>query len=92
MISVWIRRHATKDIECIHVKRGTRICVHTFYPDSLTQEGSDFPLAGISLQYKCGHLILQNEHRLKSPARTTIIDLEYFSPEWQGCSVFVKFR
>ena len=62
----------------------------TFFPDAVGREVSDFPLVGVTVGCKWqGHFFLANAHKEKwiiSDTQTAEVDLEYFSPEWRGCS------
>jgi hypothetical protein len=61
-----------------------------FYPDAVDRISSDYPLAGVTVGCKWqGHFVLASEHREKwvlSGTRMADIDLEFFSPEWRGCT------
>ncbi len=60
------------------------------FPDGVDRVSSDFPLAGVTIGCKWqGHFVLASEHREKwvlSNTRVADIDLEFFSPEWRGCT------
>ena len=62
----------------------------TLFPDAVNRDVSDFPLVGITIGCKWqGHFVLAHAHREKwilSSTRTAEIDLDYFGPEWRGCS------
>jgi hypothetical protein len=61
-----------------------------FFPDGVGRSTSDFPLTGITVGCKWqGHFVLASEHKEKwvlSNTRMADIDLEFFSPEWRGCT------
>ncbi len=61
-----------------------------FYPDGVGRVNSDFPLAGVTVGCKWqGHFVLGNAHKEKwvlSGTRIVDIDMEFFGPEWRGCT------
>ena len=66
---------------------------HTFFPDGNDGKCSDFPFAGITVSCKWqGHFVVACGHRERwvlSNTRFSEIDLEFFGPEWQGCSATI---
>jgi hypothetical protein len=61
-----------------------------FFPDGMDRACSDCPLAGVTLHCKWqGHFVLASAHKerwiLESTAAADI-DLEFFGPEWTGCT------
>jgi hypothetical protein len=66
---------------------------HVFFPDGGDRAGTDHPLASVTLNCKWqGHFVLASEHKEKwvlSSTRAADVDLEYFGPEWKGCSASV---
>lgn len=66
------------------------------FPDGKKKEESDFPMSGISLYYSPQkHFIMASEHRERwvlSSVLAVSVDLEQFSPEWQGCTLHLVRR
>jgi hypothetical protein len=67
--------------------------LHVFFPDGRGRDATDHPLASVTLCCKWqGHFVLASEHKEKwilSSTRFAEIDMEYFGPEWKGCSASV---
>jgi hypothetical protein len=88
-ITITVTRPMVEDDVFVIKERGGR--GFTIFPDGNERNASDFPLSGVSLYYSHRkHFILANEHRerwILSDIRSASLDLNVFSPEWQGCSV-----
>ena len=86
-ITITITRPSAEDDVFVLSQRGGRGL--TIYPDSNDRNASDFPLSGVSLYYSHKqHFILASEHRerwILADTPLALVDLEQFSPEWQGC-------
>ncbi len=64
--------------------------VHAFFPDGKDRACSDHPLAAVTLYCKWqGHFVLANAHKerwILEGVNAADIDLEFFGPEWKGCT------
>jgi hypothetical protein len=64
-----------------------------FFPDGMDRKCSDYPYSGITVCCKWqGHFVVACGHKeswVLSGISISKIDLEYFGPEWRGCSITV---